>query len=227
MPAYDTFKTRSAPMPNLENLKKQAKLYVRWHREGQLTVAAMIRAALPGFRDLSDREILDRPFNLADALEMAAKRSGFESWQALKQGLEPVEPTAPVSYPSQPILLNVEPQLFVTDFERALAFFTDKLGFKVGYTYGDPPFYGEVVRDGARLNLRLVARPVLDHTVGGDLLSAAILVSNAKQLFLEFQGRDVIFHQTLRRAPWHGQGQGGFIVADPDGNLIDFGGRTD
>lgn len=138
-----------------------------------------------------------------------------------------MESAAPVSYPSQPILLNVEPQLFVTDFTLALAFFTEKLGFKVGYTYGDPPFYGEVVRDGARLNLRKVARPVLDHSVGGDLLSAAILVSNAKQLYIEFQERGVEFHQPLRREPWHGQGQGGFIVADPDGNLINFGGRTD
>lgn len=214
-------------MPNLENLKKQAKLHVRWHREGRLTVAAMIRAALPGFHELSDREILDRPFKLADALELVAKRSGFEGWEALKQGLESMESAAPVSYPSQPILLNVEPQLFVTDFQRALSFFTDKLGFKISYTYGDPAFYGEVVRDGARLNLRLVARPVLDHSAGGDLLSAAILVSNAKQLFLEFQERGIEFHQTLRRQPWHGQGQGGFIVADPDGNLIDFGGRTD
>jgi catechol 2,3-dioxygenase-like lactoylglutathione lyase family enzyme len=214
-------------MSNLENLKKQAKLYVRWHREGQFTVAAMIRAALPDFGKPSDREILDRPFKLADALELVARRSGFEGWQALKQGLEPMEAAAPVSYPSQPILLNVEPQLFVTDFQRALSFFTEKLGFKVSYTYGDPAFYGEVVRDGARLNLRRVARPVLDHSVGGDLLSAAILVSNAKQLFLEFQERGIEFHQTLRRQPWHGQGQGGFIVADPDGNLIDFGGRTD
>lgn len=214
-------------MPNLENLKKQAKLYVRWHRGGRLTVAAMIRAALPGFRELSDREILDRPFKLADALELVAKRSGFDSWQALKQGLEPMETAAPVSYPSRPILLNIEPQLFVIDFQRSLAFFTEKLGFKVSYTYGDPPFYGEVVRDGARLNLRCVSRPVLDHSVGGDLLSAAILVSNAKQLFIEFQEQGVEFHQTLQREPWHGQGQGGFIVADPDGNLINFGGRTD
>jgi catechol 2,3-dioxygenase-like lactoylglutathione lyase family enzyme len=225
MPAYDTFKTRSAPMPNLENLKKQAKLYVRWHREGRHTVAAMIRGVLPGFSAMTDREILDRSFKLADAQLLVARRSGFETWQALKQGHEPMTTTP--SYPSQPILLNVEPSLFVTDFQRALDFFTGKLGFKVAFTYGDPAFYGQVVRDAAPLNLRHVDRPVLDRSGGPDLLSVSIWVSNAKQLFMEFQGRDIPFHQTLRREPWHGQGQGGFIVSDPDGNLISFGGRTD
>ena len=60
-----------------------------------------------------------------------------------------------------------------------------------------------------------------------DLLSASIWVSNARQLFLEFQTAEVLFHQTLRSEPWHGAGEGRFIVADPDGNLISFGGRAD
>ncbi|HZU33414.1 MAG TPA: VOC family protein, partial [Candidatus Angelobacter sp.] len=33
-------------MPNLENLRKQAKQYLRWHRERYYPVAARIRAAL-------------------------------------------------------------------------------------------------------------------------------------------------------------------------------------
>lgn len=212
-------------MSNLENLKKQAKLYVRWHREGRTTVAAMIRGVLPGFSTLTDREVLDHPFKLADAQELVARRSGFETWQALKQGHEPM--TTSPSYPSQPILLNIEPSFFVTDLQQSLAFFTEKLGFKIGLTYGEPAFFAVVVRDGAPLNLRQVNGPVIDRSRGADLLSASISVSNAKQLFLEFQGRDVMFHQPLRREPWHGQGQGSFIVADPDGNLISFGGRTD
>jgi len=212
-------------MPNLENLKKQAKLYVRWHREGRTTVAAMIRGMLPSFSAMDDREILARPFKLADAQLLVARRLGFETWQALKEGHETVKTDTP--YPAQPILLNIEPSLFVADLQRSLAFFIDKLGFKVGLTYGEPPFFAMVVRDGAPLNLRQVDGQVLDHSKGGDLLSASIAVSNAKLLFQEFQARDVAFHQTLKRAPWHGQGQGNFIVADPDGNLLMFGGRTD
>jgi hypothetical protein len=75
--------------------------------------------------------------------------------------------------------------------------------------------------------LRQVRAPVLDHRVGGDLLSANVVVSNARLLFLEMEARGAIIHQALKREPWHGQGQGNFIVADPDGNLIQFGGRTD
>jgi hypothetical protein len=49
MPTYDV-KTVAASMPNLDNLKKQAKQYLRWHRERYHPVAAEIRAALPRFR---------------------------------------------------------------------------------------------------------------------------------------------------------------------------------
>ena len=47
-------------MPNIENLKKQAKLIVRWHRERHYPVAAQIRTDLPRFRHLSDPEVLAR-----------------------------------------------------------------------------------------------------------------------------------------------------------------------
>ena len=135
--------------------------------------------------------------------------------------------TVPVAYPSRPILLNVEPTLFVTDFQRSLGFFTDQLGFKIAFTYGEPPFYGQVVRDAALLNLRFVHAPVIVRAAELELISASIWVSNARQLFEEFEAVGVAFHQKLARQPWHGQGQGGFIVRDPDGNLIGFGGRTD
>lgn len=54
-------------MPSLDNLKKQAKLYLRWHRDRYYPVAAQIRALLPRCRNLSDAEILARSFKLADA----------------------------------------------------------------------------------------------------------------------------------------------------------------
>ena len=133
----------------------------------------------------------------------------------------------PATYPQQPVLLTAEPNIFVTDFARAQAYYAEALGFRTAFTYGDPPFYGQVVRDGAMICLRQVRAPALDHSVGDDLLSASVMVSNARLLFLELEGRGAVMRQALKRAPWHGQGQGNFIVADPDGNLIQFGGRTD
>ena len=74
-------------MPNLENLKKQAKLILRWHRERHYPVAAQIRAHLPRFLNMPDSEILAASFKLSDAQEMVARQQGFDSWQALKTGL--------------------------------------------------------------------------------------------------------------------------------------------
>jgi uncharacterized glyoxalase superfamily protein PhnB len=215
-------------MPNLENLRKQAKLVLRWHRDRYHPVAAQIRAVLPRFRHLSDSQILEHPFKLSDAQELVARQSGFESWQALKQGLatmtdQPVRPEARV------ILTAAEPQLFVADIKASCDYFTQKLGFSVVFVYGEPPFYGQVKRDGARLNLRCVDRPVLDNALREreSLLSAAITVAAAdelKQLFLDFQAAGVTFHQGLMRQPW---GAKNFIVKDPDGNLLLFAGPAD
>ena len=52
---------------------------------------------------------------------------------------------------SRPALHAAEPQLFVADFAASCAFHTSKLGFAVAFTYGEPPFYAQVFRDGAGL----------------------------------------------------------------------------
>jgi catechol 2,3-dioxygenase-like lactoylglutathione lyase family enzyme len=215
-------------MPNLENLRKQAKLVLRWHRDRYYPVAAQIRAVLPRYRHLSDSQILDHPFKLSDAQELVARQSGFESWQALKQGLATMTDQS-VRTQARAVLTAAEPQLFVADIKTACDYFTQKLGFAVVFVYGEPPFYGQVKRDGARLNLRCVDRPVIDVDLREreSLLSAAVTVGTAeeiKQLFLEFQAARVTFHQGLMRQPW---GAKNFIVKDPDGNLLLFAGPVD
>ena len=54
------------------------------------------------------------------------------------------------------MILASEPQVFVLDFEAATAFYVHKLGFTVLLSYGEPPFYAQIARDGGRLNLRRV-----------------------------------------------------------------------
>ena len=211
-------------MPNLENLRKQAKLYVRWHRERHYPVAAQIRAVLPRFREMTDRQILEAPFQLSDAQELVARQSGFETWQALKTGVQTV--ADPAQTPSQPVLTAVEAQLFVRDIKASCDFFTTKLGFTVVFTYGEPPFYGQVKRDKAPLNLRLVCEPVYvgDIREREELLGASMTVSSAaeiKQLFLQYQAAGVDFFRALTQEPW---GARTFIVRDPDGNLLLFAG---
>jgi uncharacterized glyoxalase superfamily protein PhnB len=126
----------------------------------------------------------------------------------------------------RPILNSIEAQLFVANIKSSCDFYTDKLGFAVKFMYGDPPNYGQVVRDDARLNLRLVCESVFvaDVRKREGLLSASITVASAieiKQLFLSYQAAGVSFHQALKKEPW---GATTFIVSDPDENLILFAG---
>ena len=211
-------------MPNLENLRKQAKLYLRWHRERHHPVAAQIRAVLPRFKGLTDRQILDGEFKLKDAQELVARQSGFETWQALKTGVQTMPET--VSATALPRLSAVEPELFVADIKASCDYFTTKLGFTVAFTYGEPPFYAQVKRDAAPVNLRLVCEPVYvgDIREREELLGASMTVDSTaeiKQLFLDYQAAGVEFFRPLKQEPW---GARTFIVRDPDGNLLLFAG---
>jgi uncharacterized glyoxalase superfamily protein PhnB len=130
---------------------------------------------------------------------------------------------------SKAVLIAAEPQLFVADVKASCDFFTQKLGFAVAFVYGEPPFYGQVTRDAAALNLRCVERPVIDAELRDreHLLSAAITVATSaeiEQLYAEFQAAGVTFHQPLERQPW---GAKNFIISDPDGNLLLFAGPAE
>ena len=126
---------------------------------------------------------------------------------------------------TDPVIRSLEAQLFVADIQASLTFYTLKLGFAVAFVYGEPPFYGQIVRDGARLNLRQVDEPVFTEVRKREgLLCASLTVASAseiKQLFLQYQAAGVVFHQSLKKEPW---GARTFVVSDPDDNLLLFAG---
>ncbi len=124
--------------------------------------------------------------------------------------------------PDEPRLIAAEPQLFVPDMAAACAFYVDRLGFGLVFTHGDPPFYAQVGRGGARLNLRhtdsqVFADDFRDREI--DALSATLTVTGIERLFQTFHAAGVTWHQRLRREPWGAQT---FIIRDPGGNLIAF-----
>ena len=215
-------------MPNLENLRKQAKLVLRWHRDRYYPVAAQIRATLPRYRHMTDPEVLAHSFKLSDAQELVARQHGFESWEALKTGLSAMtnQASPPVS---RPIISATAAELFVSDIKTSCDFFTRKLGFSIVFVYGEPPFYAQVKRDRGILNLKHMDAPVIDPELRDreSLLSAELGLDTAeeiKQLYLEFQAAGVTFAQPLQREPW---GAKTFIVRDPNGNLLLFAGPVD
>lgn len=128
----------------------------------------------------------------------------------------PAMPDAP-----KPTLRSAEPQLLVTDIRTAADYFVEKLGFRVVFLHGDPPFYGQVARDGAALNLRHVDTPPIDPqiTAREDFLAASINADDVAALYREFEAAGAAFHQYLRQESW---GATTFIIKDPSGNLILF-----
>jgi catechol 2,3-dioxygenase-like lactoylglutathione lyase family enzyme len=215
-------------MPNLDNFKKQAKLVLRWHRDRYYPVAAQIRTGLARFAHLSDAQVLAASFKLGDAQELVARRAGFQSWAALKKGIDTMPQPATETAP-RPVISATAAELFVSDIERSCTFFTQKLGFSVVFVYGEPPFYAQVKRDCGLLNLKHMDEPVIDPALRDreSLLSADMgleTLEEIKQLFLEFRAAGVDFFQTLRKEPW---GAKTFIVKDPDGNLLLFAGPAD
>jgi catechol 2,3-dioxygenase-like lactoylglutathione lyase family enzyme len=159
---------------------------------------------------------------------MVARQHGFDSWQALKTGLSTTSRKLKSS-PSKATIVGAEPQLFVSDIKRSCEFFCEKLGFSLVFSYGNPPYYAQVARDAAHLNLRFVEGPVIESVLRDreELLSVSMTVATAdeiKLLFLEFQSAGVTFRQKLKKQPW---GAKNFVVQDPDGNLLLFAGPAD
>ena len=130
-----------APVSSLDHLRKQAKLDLRWYHDRYFPVAARIRSLLPRFAETSDIDILASPFRLSDAQELVARKSGFQSWPALVKGLEAMSSTA-IDTVAPTIIIAAEPQILVTDFDTACAFYCNKLGFRCAFAYGEPTFYG-------------------------------------------------------------------------------------
>ena len=120
------------------------------------------------------------------------------------------------------MLVAAYPQLFVSDIAKCCAFYEQKLGFRTVFTYGEPPSYGQVRRDGVNLNLRHVDAPVFDGAARERevWLSAYVPVKDIDALYAEYAGRGVDFQERLVKKPW---GISEFVVRDPDGNLICFG----
>jgi uncharacterized glyoxalase superfamily protein PhnB len=215
-------------MSNIENLKKQAKQILRWHRERRWTVATDIRNALPEFQGLTDRQVFEHEFKLTDAQTLLARRHGYDTWAALSAGLAAEAGPAPDAAEATTRVEYVMPFVFVRDVRVALAFYDQRLGFKTEFAYGEPPYYAQVIRDGVRLVLKHADAPLFEALKpfrvpkDEELISASIALDRAKPLYLEYEAAGVRFHQPLRRESW---GAWSFMVEDPDGNILAFGGH--
>jgi len=206
-------------MPTIETYRKQAKLLLRWHREGNYSIGGRVRK-LERYQSLTDCEVLALKFPLTVAQEIVALEAGHHSWAELKAATAGA-PKTPRASSGEPFLKDVAPVLLVRDVKASAAFFQQKLGFKIDFLHGLPPFYGAVSRDGVCLHIRYVHQPLFAQAAVQEksLICASIQVSNVQGLFKEFKARGVEFAQTLTKQAWGGTD---FQVRDPDGNVISF-----
>ena len=65
-------------MPTIETYRKQAKLLLRWHRQGDYSIGGRVRQ-LERYRALTDHEVLDLTFTLTMAQEISPSRRAIEA----------------------------------------------------------------------------------------------------------------------------------------------------
>lgn len=207
-------------MPTLDTHKKQAKLLLRWHREGNYSIGGRIRQ-LPRYRTLTDREALALKFPLVEAQEIIALEAGYESWAELKAAVADAVPAPDTHAAARAVVGDATPVLFVADVLASSAFYRERLGFEIDFLHGNPPFYGSVSRNAATVHLKFVHEPV--YTPGAPeregLIMAFIAVENVKSLYAEYTAAGVDLAQKLTKQAWGGTD---FIVRDPDANGICF-----
>lgn len=206
-------------MPTLETYRKQAKLLLRRHREGNYSIGGRVRQ-LQRYQSLTDAQVLSLKFTLALAQEIIAVEAGYQNWAELKAAAAGA-PKAPRVHSGPPRLQSAIPVLLVRDVKACARFFQEKLGFAIDFLHGMPPFYAAVSRDGACLHLRYVRQPFFAQAAAQEagLICAFLPVSNARALFEEFKARGVEFAQKPAKQAWGGTD---FHVKDPDGNVLCF-----
>jgi catechol 2,3-dioxygenase-like lactoylglutathione lyase family enzyme len=116
-------------------------------------------------------------------------------------------------------ITGIAPQFLVEDLDRAIAYYRDKLGFEVDFTYQS--FYASVSRNGFAIHLKRAPKLAADraHRKQNEHLDAYVSVSGIRGLFKELQSREAEVIKPLEERPW---ACFDFYIEDPDGYILCF-----
>jgi catechol 2,3-dioxygenase-like lactoylglutathione lyase family enzyme len=116
-------------------------------------------------------------------------------------------------------ITGIAPQFLVDDLDRAVAYYRDKLGFQVDFTYES--FYASVSRDGFAIHLKCAPKSAADreHRKANEHLDAYIAVAGIRGLFSDLERRGAQIIKPLEERPWACID---FYVEDPDGYILCF-----
>ena len=121
-----------------------------------------------------------------------------------------------------PTLTGISPVLLVSDLDRAVAYYRDRLGFGCE-VHGEPPSFAVAGRDDVIILLALTDEPeriVPNWHVVDKMWNAYVRVDDVEAVYAEVQERGAPIDYTIYDAP-HGFRE--FGVQDPDGHDIAFG----
>ena len=113
---------------------------------------------------------------------------------------------------------RMSPQFLVTDINRSVEFYTNKLGFEVDFHYED--FYSGIIKDGYSIHLKLV-KPVIEERENkrkNEHLDLIFSVDDIEVLYERLRNQSVEVIQPLREMPYGKE----FYISDPDGYIIAF-----
>lgn len=117
-------------------------------------------------------------------------------------------------------LKSFAPQLLVDDLARAMAFYTDVLGFSFGTPWRG--FYAIGERDGFAVHLKCAPKTAEDraHRHEHEHLDVYAGVSGVDALYAACRAKGATILKPLEHTPW---GTKDFYLEDPDGYIIAFG----
>jgi len=113
----------------------------------------------------------------------------------------------------------VAPQLRTVDLEKAIKFYTDKLGFDLAFQYED--FYAGISFGEYVIHLKLVDSPdpSINYVHEGKHLHLHLGVEDIQSTYDSLEKKGVTIIENISKRPW---GLLEFVIADPDGHTIYF-----
>lgn len=124
------------------------------------------------------------------------------------------------------MLHSLVPMLAVTDLPRTIAFYTGKLGFKLASTFGDPPVWACLERDGVEIMFNAPPRDSVIRDVPAKSHDYQIFYfkpSDVVALHREYASRGL--HVSPLRVTVYQMKE--FELRDPEGYWLWFGQETE
>jgi catechol 2,3-dioxygenase-like lactoylglutathione lyase family enzyme len=116
-------------------------------------------------------------------------------------------------------LTGIAPQFLVDDLDAAIAYYQERLGFRLDFSYDG--FYAGVSRNGVAIHLKCAPKTTEDraHRRRHEHLDAYISVTGVAALHDELRSRGALVTRALEALPWACLD---FYVEDPDGYILCF-----